>query len=140
MSTMIMKLRNLVMETVASKLITAGILFCLTLVTGVIVSRSGKPLNVGLVTLHKLIAVVAVVLFGMAVYQLCKPSGSRAILEIGSMLITGMIFLALIATGALLTRPEMQLPAAVLKIHQGMPLLALLGSSSTVYLLARSHS
>ena len=60
------------MSTITSKLLAAGILFLFTLVSGVIVSHSSRPLNIFLVTIHKLIAVGTVVLVGMAVNQIYK--------------------------------------------------------------------
>jgi hypothetical protein len=139
MNTLSMKLRNLKMEVIATKLIAAGILFLLTLISGVIVSHSGRPLSVGLVTVHKLIAVVGIVLIGMAVNQLYKNVDGKLLIELSVIVLSGILFLALIATGALLTREEMQLPELVLKIHQVAPLLALLASSVSIYLLARGN-
>jgi hypothetical protein len=128
------------MDTITSKLIVAGILFLFTLISGVIVSRSGRPLSIGLVTVHKLIAVGTVVLIGMAVNQLYKTVDGKAFIEMSLMVISALLFLALIATGALLTREEMQLPEVVLSIHKVAPLLALISSTITVYLLARGQS
>ncbi len=136
MSTILMKLRNMKMEIISTKLIVAGILFLFTLISGVIVSHSGRPLNVGLVTVHKLIAVGTVVLIGIAINQLYKTGDGKAFLEMCAIAISIILFLTLIATGALLTREEMQLPAVVLKAHQAAPLLALISSMITVYLLA----
>jgi hypothetical protein len=137
MNTLLMKPRNKKMEAISTKLITAGILFLLTLISGVIVSHSGRPLSVGLVTVHKLIAVGGIVLTGMAVNQLYKTIDGKLFIELGVIVITGILFLALIATGALLTREEMQLPEFILKIHQVAPLLALVSSTASIYLLVR---
>jgi hypothetical protein len=139
MNTLSMKLRNKKMDTITTKLIAAGILFLLTLISGVIVSHSGRPLSVGLVTVHKLIAVGTIILIGMAVNQLIKTADGKLFIELSLMAIGGILFLALIATGALLTREEMQLPELVLKVHQAAPLLALVSSTLTVYLLARGR-
>jgi hypothetical protein len=128
--------RNVKMETISTKLIAAGILFLLTLISGVIVSHSSRPLGVGLVTIHKLIAVGTIVLTGMVVYQLYKTTDARMFFEMGAIVITAILFLALIASGALLTREEMQLPEVVLIIHQVAPLLAMAFSTITVYLLS----
>ncbi len=140
MKTLSMKLRDMKMEAISTKLIAAGILFLLTLISGVIVSHSGRPLGVGLVTVHKLIAVGTMVLIGMAVNQLYKTVDGKALIEMSIMVIGAILFLALIATGALLTREEMQLPEVVLKIHQVAPLLALTASTMTVYLLVRGRA
>ena len=128
------------MDTITSKLVIAGILFLLTLISGVIVSRSGRPLSIGMVTVHKLIAVGTVVLIGIAVNQLYKTADGKAFIEMSLIIISAILFLALIATGAFLTREEMQLPEVVLKIHQVAPLLTLISSAVTVYLLVRGHS
>ena len=140
MNTITTKPRILKMDTITSKLIGAGILFLFTLISGVIVSHSSRPLNIGLVTVHKLIAVGTVVLIGMAVNQLYKTVDGKAIVEIGIMVISVLLFLALIATGALLTRVEMQLPEFVLNIHKVAPLLALISSTLTIFLLSRGQS
>jgi hypothetical protein len=140
MNTLSVKSRNIKMEAISTKLIAAGILFLLTLITGAIVSHSGRPLSVGLVTIHKLIAVGTVVLTGMVVSQLLKTADGKLLIELGLMVIGGVLFLALIASGALLTREEMQLPEVVLKVHQAAPLLALACSAITVYLLAGGKS
>jgi len=128
------------MNALTTKLIVAGALFLVTLISGVMVSRSGKPLSIGLVTIHKLIAVGTVVLIGVAVNQLYKTADGKVFLEISLMVVSGILFLALIATGALLTREEMQLPELVLNIHKVAPLLVLVSSALTVYLLARGQS
>ena len=140
MSTLSMKIRSMKMETISTKLIAAGILFLLTLISGFILSRSGRPLNVGLTTIHKLIAVGTIILIGMAVYQLYKTTEGKVFIEMSILFISGIFFLALIATGALLTREEMQLSEVVLRVHQLAPLLALVTSTLTIYLLVRGNS
>jgi hypothetical protein len=140
MSTLSMKLRSMKMETVTTKLIAAGILFLLTLISGFILSRSGRPLSVGLTTIHKLIAVGTIVLIGLAIYQLFKTTEGKVFIEMSILVISGILFLALIASGALLTREEMQLPEVVLRVHQLAPLLALVTSTLSIYLLVGGKS
>lgn len=132
--------RSMKMDTITSKLIIAGILFLFTVISGAIVSRTDRPLSIGLVTVHKLIAVGTVVLIGIAVNQLYKTSNGKLLIELSAMVISAILFLALIATGALLTREEMQLPDMVLKIHQVVPLLALTFSTITVLLLLKGNA
>jgi hypothetical protein len=134
------KPRILKIDTITSKLIAAGILFLFTLISGVILHHSSRPLNIGLVTLHKLIAVGTAVLVGMAVNQLYKSVDGKVFIEIGLMVISAILLLALIATGAFLTREEMQLPEFVLNIHKVAPLLALISSTLTIFLLSRGQS
>jgi hypothetical protein len=53
------------------------------------------------------------------------------------MVISAVLFLTLIATGAFLTREEMQLPDFVLNVHKVAPLPALISSTLTIFLLSR---
>jgi TM2 domain-containing membrane protein YozV len=140
-----MKMKNISvrsgkMDAVNTKLIAAGILFLFTIISGVIVSHSGRPLNSVLVTMHKLIAIGTVVLIGIALNQMYKTVNGKEFIELSLTIITAVLFLALIATGALLTREEMQLPKVVLIIHQVAPLLTLISSAVTVYLLVKGNS
>jgi hypothetical protein len=132
--------RSTKMDAITSKLIVAGILFLFTLISGVIISHSGRPLSIGLVTAHKLIAVGTAVLTGIAVSQLYNTTDGKVFFELVLAVLTGILFLALIATGAFLTREEAQLPDVVLKIHQVAPLLALAFSAMTIYLLVSGKS
>jgi len=140
MNTITTKPRILKMDTNTSKLIGAGILFLFTLISGVILHHSSRPLSIGLVTVHKLIAVATAALGGMTVNQLYKSVDGKVVIEIGLMVISALLLLALIATGALLTREEMQLPDLVLNIHKVAPLLALISSTVTIFLLSRGQS
>jgi hypothetical protein len=128
------------MNPLTTKLIFAGALFLFILISGVLVSHSGRPLNIWLVSVHKLIAIGTLVLVGVAINQLYKSAEGKVIVEISLIIISGILSLALIATGALLTREEMQLPEIVLTIHKMTPLLALVSSTLTVYLLVRGNS
>ena len=139
MNTITTKPRILKMDTITSKLVGAGILFLFTLISGVFLHHSSRPLSIGLVTVHKLIAVGTAVLVGMVVNQLYKSVDGKVFIEIGLMVISALLLLALIATGAFLTREEMQLPDLVLNIHKVAPLLALISSTLTIFLLSRGQ-
>jgi hypothetical protein len=131
--------RKLDMNPTTSRLISAGVLFLLTIISGIILSHSNRPLNIGLVTVHKLIAAGSIVLLGMVINQLFKALDSRGVVELGLTILGAMAFLALIATGAFLTREEMKLPALVLNIHKIGPIVALVSSTIAVYLLHRGQ-
>jgi hypothetical protein len=140
MNTITTKPRILKMDAITSKLVVAGILFLFTLISGVILHHSSRPLSIGLITVHKLIAVGTMVLVGMAVNQLFKMVDGKVFIEVGLIIISALLLLALIATGAFLTREEMQLPEFVLNIHKVAPLLALISSTLTIFLLSRGQS
>lgn len=122
------------------KLISAGLLFLFTLISGMIISRSGKPLNTGQVTVHKLLAICAIVMVSLVMYQKLETMDNMAAVKLGAVIITAVLFLSLITTGALLTRQELQLPAVVLKIHQVASILSLITSPITVFLILRGRA
>jgi peptidoglycan/LPS O-acetylase OafA/YrhL len=138
MSTLIS--RKLDMNPTTSRLVAAGALFLLTIISGMILSQSNRPLNIGLVTVHKLIAAGSIVLLGMVINQLFKTVDSKGVVELSLTIIGAMSFLALIATGALLTREEMELPGVVLTIHRAGPVVALVASTIATYLLNKGQS
>ncbi len=127
------------MNTTATKLILAGLLFLFALLSGVWVGHSGKPINVVIFTIHKLIALTTVIVIAMSVYNLYKALDLRTFIELAVIVSTGLLFLALFITGALLSRNS-PLPAAILRIHQVAPMLALVSSTITIYLLVSSKA
>jgi hypothetical protein len=57
---------------IVAKFITPGFIFLLTLVSGFWLTNSGKPLNTVIFTVHKLIALAAVIFTSIAIYSLIK--------------------------------------------------------------------
>ena len=126
------------MESYAPKLALAGLLFLFSLGSGLRLSRSGKPYKTGIFTLHKLIALATIILIGVNVNALYQPMDGMSVLEMTLVPLTALLFLALFVSGALLSigKPD---NGAVLKVHQGAPLLALLSSAASLYLLVISN-
>jgi hypothetical protein len=91
--------------------------------------------NVLVFTIHKLIALATVIAIAMSVYHLYQALDLRTLIELAVIVSTGLLFLALFITGALLSR-DTPLPAAILRVHQVAPLLALVSATMTIYLLA----
>lgn len=127
------------MSTITTRLIIAGLLFLFTLLSGVWLSHSGKPLNPVIFTIHKLIALATVIIIAVSVYNLYKSLDLRTLIELVVITATGLLFLALFVSGALLSRGN-PLPAAILRVHQMAPFVALIFSSISIYLLASSKS
>lgn len=127
------------MSITASRAMICGLLFLFTLISGVWVSHSGKPIYGAIFTIHKLIALATVIVIAMSVYNLYKALDLRTFIGLAVIATTGLLFLALIITGALLSRNS-PLPAAILRIHQVAPLLALVSSTITIYLLVSSKA
>jgi len=125
------------MDTV-SKFITPGVVILLTLASGLWLSQSGKPLNTLLFTIHKLIALGAVILTGIQIYRALKNIEIQALL-IALIVFAGLCVLALFVTGALMSigKPAYDILRA---IHTVAPLLAVIAVAVTVYLLAGRQS
>ncbi|RPI31180.1 MAG: hypothetical protein EHM70_12090 [Chloroflexota bacterium] len=127
------------MSTIVSKPVVAGLLLLFTLISGVWLSHSGKPLNMVVFTIHKLIAMATVIVIAANIYPLYRALDVRTFLEPVVIAVTGLLFLALFISGALLSRGN-PLPEAILRIHQVAPLLALAFSTMSIYLLVSSKS
>ncbi|HNT26040.1 MAG TPA: hypothetical protein PKM21_16840 [Anaerolineales bacterium] len=112
--------------------ITAGLFLCI-FVFGFWLSRSGKPYNVVIFTIHKLVALGAVIYLATTVfkvYQAASLNPTHTIL----IALTAFCLLALFVTGALLSLDK-AMPLIVLRLHHVAPYLALLSTSASLYLL-----
>ncbi len=123
------------METV-SKFFTPGVIFLLTLASGVWLSHSGKPLNTAILTIHKLIALAAVIITAIQIYKAFQNTEIQVVL-VALIVLTGLCALALFVTGALLSLGK-PMPAILLTIHQVAPFLAAVCMALTIYLLTGS--
>lgn len=103
-----------------SRFFLPGGLLLLTLASGLWLSHIGRPLNVLLFTVHKLIALGAVVTAGIQFARLMKVATPA--FGIVFLAVAVISALALFASGALLSQAK---PAAVfmLRIHQIAPVL-----------------
>lgn len=127
------------MNEITTRLVVSGLLFVFTLLSGVWLSNSGKPFNSLIFSIHKLIALATVILLAICVYNLYRALDPRTFLQLVFIAASGFLFLALIVTGSLLSL-NVELSGFALKAHQVAPLLALISSTITVYLLAGGKS
>ncbi len=122
------------MSVFPSQAITPAIFFVLSLASGLWLFRLGRPCPVVVVTIHKLLSLAAVVFTGVAVYDLSR-AGDPGALEVGAIAATGLLFVLLFASGAVLSNNKPARP--ILSItHKVAPLLALLAWAATIFLLA----
>ena len=126
------------MSLFAPGIITALAFFILSLASGIWLTRLGKPLNILILTLHKLISVAAAIFTGLAIYY---PSRTVVIntLKFSAITGAGLLFLILIISGAVLSdgKPGKN---AVLDVHKFTPLLALLCTAVALLLLSGGQS
>ena len=117
----------------AAKLLIPGIVFLLTLASGLWLSRSGKPLKTGIFTVHKLIALAAVVVTALQTYNALTILDVEPIM-IALIVVIGLCVVALFATGALMSAEKTGY-RSLLMIHKIAPLLAVVAGILVIYLL-----
>jgi len=124
------------MRVLEVRMAVTGILLLSTIVSGIIVSALGRPLNTLVFTIHKLLALASFVLVVIVVYALqrnYKIGGPVVFLII----ITGLLLLALFLSGAFLSF-EKPAHAVWLAIHRVAPLLTVVSAALAVYLQLRT--
>ena len=126
------------MSTLASRLVFTGSLFLFMLLSGVWLSNSGKPYSTLIFTIHKLIALAAIIATAVIINYLHKTADLRLSVEFSAIIVTGLLFLSLLISGALLSigKPAREL---ALILHKVIPLLAAASTAGTLYLLARGQ-
>ncbi len=123
------------MQTIDSQTLIAGLLFPITLASGVWLSSAGKPYNSLLFTIHKLVALGAVIASAITLYQV-RAGVDMTALALGAIVLTGALVLGLFITGALLSigKPDHM---AILTVHRVAPLLVTVSAATAIYLLAK---
>jgi heme A synthase len=120
-----------------SKFILPVLIFVLTLASGVWLSNAGKPYNNAIFTIHKLIALGAVVLATIQMVKGFKAADLTALLILLAVAAI-LAVIALFATGALMSLDRE--PYKVwLTIHQIAPAIMALASAAIISLLARGQ-
>lgn len=115
------------------RIVVTGLLYLVIFASGVWLTKSGKPYSAIILTVHKLISLAAIaylVVTTVRVNQVAKLSA----MEIWAGVITGSFFLVTLATGGLLSTGK-PTPSVVLILHRIAPLLTVLSTAATLYLL-----
>jgi len=114
-------------------IVATGLLFLFTFISGYWLSRSGKPFNGIVLTVHKLISLAAAGLLGFVIYQINQvaPLGT---IELAAGVVTVSFFLDAVVSGGLLSIDK-PMPAAILTMHRIAPYLTVLSAAVTLYLL-----
>lgn len=121
------------MVTTPTKLISVGVLFLCTLLSGFRVSSSGKPYSVFILTIHKLISLGALIYLVVTVLRANRSVPLSPTMWLVSGL-TGLLFAGTIATGGMLST-ESQMPPIVKTLHHVTPYLTTVGAGIGLYLL-----
>jgi hypothetical protein len=121
------------MSTTQVRIVGVGLSFLVIFASGLWLSHLGKPYQAGLFAVHKLVGVAVGILLAVIVYQAHQAAPLTA-LQVAAIAATILLFAATVVAGALLSL-DMSLPALVPRLHQVVPVLTLLSSTGTLYLL-----
>jgi heme A synthase len=121
------------MSTTQVRVVGAGVAFVLIFFSGIWVSMAGKPYSTLPFTVHKLVGLTLGVLLGVIAYQTHQvaPLGPG---QIAAIAVTVLLFVATVAAGGVLSVVE-DVPAVALRLHQIVPVLTVLSTAGTLYLL-----
>ena len=125
------------MGTTEARVVGTGALLVLVLLSGLWVSRAGKPYRTFPFTVHKLAGLAAGILLGFIVYQTNQVAPLGPI-EIAAIAVTVLLFAGTVAAGGLLSAKE-QTATIILRLHQVLPVLTLLSTAGTLYLLVQGR-
>ena len=120
------------MSTITFKIIIIGLLFLFTIVSGVWLSNSGKPLNTIIFTIHKLIALAAVIFTAIVIHNLLNIVGVENVILI-LIMVTGLFVLTLFLSGALLSLGK-TVNDILLTIHKVITILTVISIAVIMYL------
>lgn len=117
---------------IAPGFLLPGIGFLVTLSFGFWLSRLGKPYNGILFNIHKLIALGAVVLTTLQIYNWFKVSEPPTLL-VGLIVLAGLSVVALFASGAFMSIGKLDHKTMKL-VHNVAPVLLVIAAGLTFYL------
>jgi len=105
-------------------------LFLFIFLSGYFLNRSGKPFNVAVLTIHKLLSLAALIYLSTRV--VLAPLNS---LKFGLVAAAGIFFVSTIITGGLLSTDK-PMPAIVHRLHQIIPYLTVLSTVAVLLVVA----
>jgi hypothetical protein len=103
------------MNTTQVRVAGVGLSFVLIFLSGIWLSHLGKPYSTGVFTIHKLV-------------------GLAGLVEIAAIVVTVLFFIGTVVAGGLLS-VDLEVPAFVQNLHQVIPVLTVLSTAGTLYLL-----
>lgn len=119
------------MNTIGSRWIGMGVFFLLIFLSGFWLSRNGRPYSPAFFNVHKMIALSAVVVFGLMIYRSHQAAPLQAV-QIAAIAATAVLLLATIITGGI---SNLEVPAFVRRVHHVTPYLSVAATVITFYLL-----
>ena len=123
------------MKTIELKIIVTGILVICAIISGIWLSKLGRPLNLVIFNFHKIISLLALISTAITIYHLQKNAELRN-LEIILIIVTALVFLIAFVTGALLSFDK-PVNNTILAVHKVTPFLIVASGTLIIYMMAR---
>ena len=123
------------MGAIGSRVAGAGLSAVFVFISGFWLSRSGKPYNGVVVTIHKLISLAAAFLLGTVIYPASRAVALQPI-ELTAVVVTGLAFLVTIISGGLLSTDK-PMPGITSTMHKITPYLTALFAAVVLVLVLR---
>ncbi len=121
------------MSHIATKVAGAVVLFLVVIVSGLWLGKSSNPLNVAVLTVHKLVAVAVLVILAVTCYRMNEVS-ALGTLTTAVVAMTVIVFLGAIASGGFLSTGK-EMPSVVLIVHRATSALSVLSTGMLMFLL-----
>jgi hypothetical protein len=118
---------------IESRILVIVALFALKFVSGIWLTRAGRPFNGILLTVHKIISLLTVVLIGLTLARLRQGIGLSAV-EIAVVAFCGLLWLLTIASGGWVSADRV-VPAFLTAAHRVLPFLTVLATGIVGYLV-----
>lgn len=117
-----------------SRILITALLFVLSFIFGIWLSRLGKPYNVVIFAFHKIIGVAAIIFTVITVYNLQKPVDLSPV-EMIIIIVTGMLLITTFVSGALLSIEKISIDF-MQPLHKIFSIAATVFTAVAIYLLA----
>jgi hypothetical protein len=129
-----------------SKIAVIGLLFLITLLSGIGLSRnlrlndprpSGKPLTGADSAVHKLSALAMGIIAGVTIRNLHRGIEFRSI-ELPAVIVAGLLFVLMVVSGSLLSLGKAR-NNGILALHNVGSVLTVVATAGAIYLLTRGR-
>ena len=128
-----MILGNFDLNSISNRIILTGVLYVVIFAFGFLLTRSGSPYSTVLLNIHKFASLGAIILLYTMFTAVNQTTGlNTLVIAVGA--ITGLTFIAIMATGGLISIGG-NVPAIVYTIHRLMPILNVVAAAVSLYLL-----
>ncbi len=115
-----------------SRILIIGILFVVTFLSGLGLTHFARPYNGLLSTIHKLVAMGAVIYLTVLVVKAHRVAGFSG-LEWAGLLTAGLLLIASVVTGSIAISVKVP-PPALLLAHRIIPYLAVIAAAATLWI------